>query len=211
MKKIICIIVLLLITSYVIYDKNCDNGIDLSHHNKLTESKVCNIIDKKDIKFAYLKASEGKNFKDDKFGYFYNIFNKKGVLVGAYCFYRDDINPVDQFNNFQNVVKNYNMDLIPVVDFEDKGFDNKYSKQERLNNLKKLVNLFHHYYGKLPVIYCSPISYYITYPEIKDFSNLFWLSGNIRLFNTHILQKRMVYNNIDIDFNCVYNIDKYKL
>ena len=209
-KILIVIVILCSIAGIAIGSKKCIYGIDLSHHNKLNSKDIQVLKNKHDIKYVYLKVSEGTSFKDPKFNYYYRICKQNKLLIGGYHFYRDDCSPEKQFNNFIKASKNYKFDLIPVIDFEEKGFNKTYSKYDRLENLRQLALLFWDYYGVYPIIYCSPGVYYLSYPEIRQIANTFWISGGFRL-NSFMLQKQIMYNEQEIDFNSTYSLSRYKL
>ena len=210
MKKTIYLVVLICFLGLNI---KAQNGIDLSHHNILTDKDWKKIINK-NVKFIYLKASEGKFFKDPSFRKHYNQAKKYKLLVGAYHFYNDNVSPKEQFNNFVNATKGYNLDLIPVIDFERKGFRNNYDKYDRLENLRQLVLIFYNYYKVYPIIYSEYLLYNFTYPEIKSLVNYYWISCKYSIFktfvNADIVQYTTTINGKEVDFNMSKNINKLK-
>jgi len=83
-------------------------GIDISRYNgKIDWDKLVaeGQINKKPISFIYIKATEGKNLKDSKFKSNWRHAKKKGILRGAYHFYRPEVNSEQQFKNFKETVK----------------------------------------------------------------------------------------------------------
>jgi GH25 family lysozyme M1 (1,4-beta-N-acetylmuramidase) len=215
MKKILLCIILLVGVGFIFLKfRHKEYGIDLSHHNKLTNKEWAYLLEKKKVSFVILKASEGKSFKDPMFNNYYAIAKKYNLKIGAYHFYRDDISPMDQFNNFQNAIKGKHLDIIPVIDFEPKGFSIKYSKYDRLENLRLLIKLFENHYKVNPIIYCSSIDYYVSYRELRYLSNLFWIN-NFKSYlvynNSHINQYKINLFKKELDFNEVSNINKYTL
>ncbi len=214
MKKILLCIILLVGVGFIFLKfRHKEYGIDLSHHNKLTNKEWTYLLEKKKVSFVILKASEGKSFKDPMFNNYYTIAKKYNLKIGAYHFYRDGISPIDQFNNFQSVVKGKHLDIIPVIDFEPKGFNyTKYSKIDRLENLRLLISLFKEHYKTDPIIYCSISDYYIIYRELKSLSTLFWINNyqSYLVFNNDFInQYKINIFNQEIDYNEVSNINKY--
>lgn len=209
MKKVI-----LLLICFLSLNVNAQNGIDLSHHNKLNDRDWSEIINY-NVKFVYLKASEGRSFKDPAFKKYYSQAKKYKLLVGAYHFYNDEVSPREQFNNFVNATKGFKLDLVPVIDFERKGFRSSYDKYDKLENLRQLVLLFYDYYNVYPIIYSDYILYNFTYSEIKMLVHYFWINCGYKFLcpfvNSEIKQYRINVNKKEIDFNIVKNINNIKL
>lgn len=133
-------------------------GIDVSHHNGL--KSVAALPDS--IKFVYIKASEGKTYKDPTFKKNYELFAKKAphkVAVGAYHFYKQEYSADDQFKNLSAAVGNKHLDLPVVVDFEFVHYSGKAELQSIQNNLLRLLQLIEKKYKKKPLIYCNPKGY----------------------------------------------------
>ena len=61
-------------------------GIDISHHQGKVE---WNAFDNTKPHFAFLKATEGISFTDDKYNSYAIHFRDMNVPVGAYHFFRD--------------------------------------------------------------------------------------------------------------------------
>ena len=148
MKRLLFIVSCFLCCNAIAYD-----GIDLSHHNKIVS--FVEISSK--VKFAYLKATEGANFKDPCYEKYNTGLRREGVLTGAYLFYRAEYSPERNFNNFKQIKRDD--DLIPMIDFET-GF-NLYSIKEHRKRIKKLVSLFIQEYGVNPIIYCTERTYIV--------------------------------------------------
>jgi GH25 family lysozyme M1 (1,4-beta-N-acetylmuramidase) len=106
-----------------------EDGIDVSHHNgDIDWAKVYDA----GYTFAFVKASEGTNFKDDKFVENMENAKKAGVLVGAYHFARPVLNSdaIEEAEWFVDVAGDYigQEYLPPALDVEDivipeKGID----------------------------------------------------------------------------------------
>jgi lysozyme len=84
--------------SSVIYD-----GIDVSNYQRDIDWRAT--AKDKNIKFVYVKATEGANHKQHR--YIYNIENarKHGIKVGSYHFFRTTSSVESQFRNFISIVK----------------------------------------------------------------------------------------------------------
>lgn len=151
MKKIIWVItgMLLVITLlYLSYVHNY-NGIDISHHNAINWNTVAN---DSNIKFVYIKATEGGDYKDDLFVKHAFNANKTGIHVGAYHYFRTNVSGKKQFENFDKALCRVEYDLIPVIDVECRFNDYSDVKQVR-SELSTLISLFEQKYHYKPIIY----------------------------------------------------------
>ena len=127
-------------------------GIDVSHHNgDIAWEKVPN-----NIKFVYIKATEGWGWQDDQYHDNVKGARKQGIKVGSYHFFRMNTSARTQFKNFTSLVKKDQQDLIPMVDVET--LDGKTPKQLR-DSLLVFCKLIENHFGKKPMIYTSQ-SYY---------------------------------------------------
>lgn len=116
-------------------------GIDISHHNKITDwSEV-----KKNVDFCFIKATEGARFKDNKFNKNWSATKKQNISRGAYHFFTPGVSAEKQFANFKSSVKLLPGDLPPVLDVELKGAD--------MNEVNKWLKLATEYYGVKPIVY----------------------------------------------------------
>lgn len=93
-------------------------GIDISAHNGSIDFRR---VRKAGMKFVFMKASEGEDFKDRNFKINYQKAVKAGLRVGAYHFFRFDKDGVDQAINFLEAVGGRRMDLGLAVDVEAQG------------------------------------------------------------------------------------------
>lgn len=91
-------------------------GIDISSHNsKVDFQKVTN----DSISFVYLKATEGVSFKDPNFEKNYEGAINNNIPVGAYHFFRFDMNGTLQAKHFLKNISNKLFDLPIAIDVED--------------------------------------------------------------------------------------------
>jgi lysozyme len=94
-------------------------GLDIFHGSG--NGYEVSLIDKtKDsISFVICKATEGDNFADPKFKENWQILKQKGIIRGAYHFYKCDHNPLTQAAFFLKTIHGIsNDDLPPVIDIE---------------------------------------------------------------------------------------------
>ena len=136
----------------IIYD-----GIDVSSYQKDIDWSTT--AQDKNIKFAYVKATEGATYRSRH--YEYNIQNarKFGIRVGSYHFFRTTVSVERQFRNFISIVKREDQDLVPLIDVETKkGF----TAEQLADSVLAFANLLEDYYGCRPMIYTGS-SFYNSY------------------------------------------------
>lgn len=116
-------------------------GIDLSHHNKVTNwDSVAKTID-----FVIIKATEGSTFKDPCFKSYWRNAKKHNIIRGAYHFFKPGVPGDEQFENFKNTVNLSQGDFVPVLDVENKEAD--------INEVNKWLELAEKHYGVKPILY----------------------------------------------------------
>ena len=160
-------------------DENSIIGIDISHHQKEINWKKVKKWREHDIKFVYIKATEGargKGSKDPR--YIENIkgASENGFLVGSYHYFRTTSSAEDQFKNFINSIKNHPQDLIPMVDLEQ---NDNFTKKEYRKELNKFLILLEDHFNKKPIIYSVTnfynqylANYFLDYKLFLGFYNL---------------------------------------
>lgn len=149
MKKII-ILTIVIISCFIYYNNSkvpyC-NGIDISHYNDVKWNSLDSTVE-----FCYIKATEGKSFKDRMCVTHSKNAKRSGIKVGLYHYFRTGVSPEEQFNNFKKIAKLVDSDLIPAIDVEKTG--NNFDNVSEVNkNLTKLIDLFEQEYGQKPLIY----------------------------------------------------------
>ena len=134
--------------SFNIKHQYCD-GIDVSHHNNNVDWDVIT-ANYPEIKFVYIKATEGSTGKDANYKKYLKGAHKAGLKVGAYHYLRSTSNVRDQFLNFSQTVKKSDIDIIPVVDVEERS---NWSRSEFQDSLRLFINLVKKEYNVTPMIY----------------------------------------------------------
>jgi lysozyme len=98
-------------------DASMIKGIDVSHHNGTPDFGKAKDAG---VAFAYIKATEGKTYRDPQFQP--NAYNamKAGLSVGFYHFARpdNDNKPEDEAQNFVAAISPIKYALLPVLDLE---------------------------------------------------------------------------------------------
>ncbi len=134
-------------------------GIDVSHHQNEIEWKN---VPEHGIDFAYIKATEGSSWVDDRLEFNYEGARENGMDYGFYHFVSFESSPEDQLNNFKAATKDYEMTLIPALDAEYYGDmeKNPLPRDQVLAQIRELETIFRDAYGVYPLIYTTQKFYY---------------------------------------------------
>lgn len=122
-------------------------GIDVSHYQGEINWKK---LARDGHDFTFIKASEGRELKDDFFTDNWRKAGEVGLRRGAYHFFRPEVSPAQQAANFFKQVDLVPGDLPPVLDVEHLG---KLSAAELLIAVKTWAQLAEARYGVKPIIY----------------------------------------------------------
>lgn len=129
-------------------------GLDISHHqgdikwDRLKNGQA----DNAPLKFVYIKATEGRDYKDKRFGRNWQEAKKHGFIRGAYHYFTTASSGDAQANMFIKNVKLEKGDLPPMVDIEESPKD----KESFILELKKFILRLEEHYGVKPLIYSYP-------------------------------------------------------
>ena len=150
------------------------HGIDVSHHQGTIDWDAVKNTKKGEypIRFAFMKATEGGDYKDRHFDENFREAGKAGIIRGAYHFYNPYSDPIRQADFFISQVKLKRGDLAPVLDIERKPRD----KAQLQADLKKFLNRLELHYGVKPIIYTS-YKYKTRYLDAPEFDAYpFWIA-----------------------------------
>lgn len=148
-------------------------GIDISHHQGDVDwVKVAAASAAHPIRFAYIKATEGGDFKDDRYDGYIEAARKVGIACGSYLFFNPDADPGQQARFFIDNVSMEAGDLPPVVDVERRGT----SKAVLQHNLLECLRIIEAHYGVRPIIYSSYKfrNHYLDIPDLDRYK--FWIA-----------------------------------
>ena len=96
-------------TSYKVH------GIDVSRYQGTIDwTKVA----EQNVDFVFIKATEGKTFRDSQFFCNWDALKQVGIRRGAYHFFRPKTSPEEQAEQFIFMVDHEQGDLPPVLDVE---------------------------------------------------------------------------------------------
>lgn len=91
-------------------------GLDLSHWNGRVLYDDLDTLD-----FVFLKVSEGDDRVDDTFEQHYEAFRERDIPVGAYHFFRFDVDGKEQAQHFLKHLDGRRLQLPLVIDVEQHG------------------------------------------------------------------------------------------
>lgn len=116
-------------------------GIDVSAHNGMMNLDAAA---SEGVRFVFIKASEGEDFRDENFRLNYEKAWHAGLKIGAYHFFRFDRDGVSQAINLLKAIGDRELDLGIAIDVEEqgnpKGIDPELI-QDRLTAMTEYLNL----------------------------------------------------------------------
>lgn len=181
-------------------------GFDVSHWNGKdgVEKGIANC--KKYPAFCFIKATEGKAYKDKLCDIFVSNAMAKGLQIGFYHYARPEYNTVStEVANFMSVYNKYDkrFNIIPILDWE--GIALNFGEDWALNWLTSVYELT----GIKPIFYCQQ-SALKKYPNIAKLKYPLWVAryrrfelgvGNIEPFE---LCDFWQYTSNPMDMNVFY-------
>src|SRR5690606_38794928 len=150
-------------------------GFDISEYQeKIDWENLGKVEDTFALDFVFIRATAGKDKRDKRFSANWKASKEKGIIRGAYHYYRPNENSILQANNFIKTVTLEQGDLPPVLDIE------KLPRTQSLDSLKiglkRWLDKVEQHYKMKPIIY-SGESYYTDFLK-KEFSGYtFWIAN----------------------------------
>lgn len=139
--------------NYPSYSNYPVQGIDVSHHQYDIN---WSLLDKKQVQFAFIKATEGGDFIDRNFQKNWDEAKKQNIIVGAYHFFTFCRDPKEQAQNFIAVVPNDSLMLPPAIDLEYGGNCKlTKSKMQLLQDITTFIDIVEQHYNKQMIIYVT--------------------------------------------------------
>lgn len=132
------------------------DGIDVSHHQGKIDWKE--VAKDKQIKFVYIKATQGTSIKDKNYEQNIKGARRQGLRCGSYHYLSCLTSVRSQFRNFQKAMRGHKQDLIPMIDIEHEGVK-RWSKKQVQDSVALFAKLIERKYGKKPLIY-SHVNFY---------------------------------------------------
>jgi len=131
-------------------------GIDISAHNGEVDFDR---VAADSIEWVYLKASEGGTWRDSRFHRNYDAAVRAGLKVGAYHFFRFDVEGWRQSVNLLQALGGRRLDLPVGIDVEEWGNPTEHTTEEVVSNLRSLVEMLRQN-GREVMIYTNKNGYY---------------------------------------------------
>lgn len=127
-------------------------GVDVSHHQGDIDWEH---MARENIHFAFVKATEGGDFKDPKFGSNWSGALKAGLAVGAYHFFLASKPGQEQANNFIKTVPLLPGTLPPVLDVECKVVEDEPTRRLIRQEIADCLSILEEHYKRKPIIYTT--------------------------------------------------------
>ena len=132
-------------------------GVDISHHNKVTDMKlVASAVD-----FIYMKATEGASFVSKVYVERAKQLNEIGIPWGAYHYYRTNVGAMAQAKHFLKYI-DVKSGLPPVLDVE--SINNIFDHTVHTEDLLTILEAIEKATGIVPILYTN---YYFSRDHIK--------------------------------------------
>ncbi len=132
------------------------NGIDISAHQGDIDWPA---VADEGVDFAYMKATEGKDFTDKKFVQNWTNANKTDIKVGAYHFLSYENSGQEQAQHFINTVPKVEGSLPPMIDIEFDMLTVLPDDEVTIDIIGDMITELESYYGVKPVLYVTYDSY----------------------------------------------------
>jgi len=126
------------------------DGIDISSHQGMID--WAKVSSDKDIRFVYIKSTEGSTYRSPHYAYNVTQARRHGVLVGSYHYLTSTSTIDEQFGNFSKFALKSVQDLIPMLDVEVRG---NWSRSQLIDSVDKFCELVKNHYGVQPMIYST--------------------------------------------------------
>ncbi len=186
------------INEWFVDKNNSTIGVDISSYQANVDMEK---LKEQNIRFVYIKATEGSTLQDDKFAVNWANAEKAGLPSGAYHFFSFDSPGSTQAENFiKTVGDDLKGRLLPTVDVEYYGDkkENPPAKDDVVRELTVFLQALEAHYGTKPMIYTGS-EIYEKY--LQDFFGTYkmWISSFYTplSWNYHgdwyILSRRLVY------------------
>ncbi len=133
-------------------------GVDVSSYQGRID---WNELEAQDVRFAYIKATEGSGHVDSYFYDNWRAVSATDIRAGAYHFFSFESPGKTQAQNFISTVPVVSDALPPVVDLEYYGSHerNPLPAGKIVPELRDLLDALEQHYGKRPMIYVTEPSY----------------------------------------------------
>ena len=169
-------------------------GVDISSYQHAVDMEK---LKAQDIRFIYIKATEGSKHTDEKFAENWANAKSANLLAGAYHFFSFESDGRTQADNYIKTVGDLKNQLIPAVDVEMYGQfkETPPEKDKVVRELKILMAVLEDEYKVKPMVYAQ-----------KDVYDQYLRDD----FKDYPIWARNVYVPIYLEFNNDWTIWQYK-
>lgn len=128
-------------------------GIDISHF----QGNLVELIDKKSpIQFIICKATQGTTFLDPDFRSNWREIRQKGFIRGAYHFYDNSADPIQQAAFYGRHISDMDAsDIPPILDIEQASLKIETSAQQLENEILDFLQHIEKLTGRKPMLYTN--------------------------------------------------------
>ncbi len=127
------------------------HGIDVSHYQGEIDWDELFQNSSVEISFVFCKATEGTHILDERWRRNRNMLRERKVPIGAYHYFRPEIDATLQARFFLKHYASQQNDLPPVIDVEEEGED----AISLINDVKRWMDIVEQKTGKQPIIYTN--------------------------------------------------------
>ena len=147
-------------------------GVDVSNHQDDIDWPA---LAGSNVAFAYIKATEGGDFRDKRFQLNWEGAKRVGLARGAYHFFTQCRSGAEQAKNFTATVPRERGVLPPVIDAEHMGTCRTGQQVSSvIREITTLLGALEAHYGRRPVIYTGS-EFDATYLQGQLAGERFWL------------------------------------
>ena len=142
----------------IVYEPTETRGIDVSKWQAGIDYKA---VVANGFRFVFAKASDGLSGKDGSFQEHRKNAKAAGLLFGSYHFFRFDVDPILQANNYLGAIGNVQSgELPPVLDLEWDRYSQNYTDGKTMDesaaqNALKWLERIEAETGMVPIIYTN--------------------------------------------------------
>lgn len=130
-------------------------GVDVSNHQGEIDWPT---LARTDIAFAYIKATEGGDFRDRRFAANWDGARRAGLPRGAYHFFTQCRSGAEQARNFMAAVPREPGALPPAVDLEHMGPCGSGAQVANLvEEIAAFMAMLQDHYGRRPILYTDAV------------------------------------------------------
>lgn len=133
-------------------------GVDISHHNGKVDFDRLSKADT-DVRFLYMKATEGTDYLDPHFHRNALHARRSGIPSGVYHFFRFDKDGELQALNFLSAIRGRDFQLPPAIDVESWGNPDGHDVASVVGRLRALISRLE-VEGIDPIIYTNLDGYH---------------------------------------------------